>query len=87
LQLLGEIAARCAPPEVEPAEDYYRQALALAEELGMRRLQAHCQRSLGSLYAKIDQREPARVELDSAMTLYRAMDMTFWPRPRRHWHS
>ena len=34
------------------AEDHYRHALALAEELGMRPLQAHCHRSLGTLYAR-----------------------------------
>ena len=33
---------RAAIPQVEKAEDYYRQALALAEELGMRPLVAHC---------------------------------------------
>ena len=47
LRLLGDIAARREPPEVEQAETHYRQALALAEELGMRPLQAHCHRGLG----------------------------------------
>jgi class 3 adenylate cyclase/tetratricopeptide (TPR) repeat protein len=78
LRLLGEIAARRAPPEVEAAEDYYRQALALAEELGMRPLQAHCHRGLGALYATTGRREQARAELDTAIELYRAMEMTFW---------
>ena len=36
LRLLGDIAARREPPEHESAETHYRQALALAEELGMR---------------------------------------------------
>ena len=36
LRLLGEIAAHQDPPEIEPAAHHYRQALALAEELGMR---------------------------------------------------
>ena len=63
---------------VEQAEAHYRQALALAEELGMRPLQAHCHRSLGTLYAMTGQREQARAELDAATALYRAMDMTFW---------
>jgi hypothetical protein len=57
---------------------YYQQALTLADELGMRPLQAHCHLGLGTLYAKIDRREQARVELSAAMALYRAMDMTFW---------
>jgi class 3 adenylate cyclase/tetratricopeptide (TPR) repeat protein len=78
LRLLGEIAAHRTPPEVETAETHYRQALALAEALGMRPLQAHCHRSLGTLYAKMDQREPARAELSTAIELYRTMDMTLW---------
>ena len=54
------------------------QALALAEELGMRPLQAHCHRGLGMLYAATGQRDQARTELSTAIDLYRAMDMTFW---------
>src|SRR5437667_12282204 len=49
LRLLGDIAARRDPPESTPSETSYRDALALAEELGMRPLQAHCHRSLGTL--------------------------------------
>ncbi len=41
LRLLGEIHAHRHPPEAELAEAAYREALALAEELGMRPLQAH----------------------------------------------
>jgi tetratricopeptide (TPR) repeat protein len=78
LHLLGEIAAQHDPPEVELAETHYRQALALADELGMRPLQAHCHRGLGTLYAATGQREQARAELSTAIALYRAMDMTFW---------
>jgi Flp pilus assembly protein TadD len=50
----------------------------LAEELGMRPLQAHCHCGLGTLYAKTGRQEPARAELSTAIALYRAMDMTFW---------
>jgi len=39
---------------------------------------AHCRRSLGTLYATTGQQEQARVELATAIDLYRAMDMTFW---------
>jgi hypothetical protein len=78
LHLLGDIAVRREPPEVAPAEAYYRQALTLAEELGMRPLVAHCHRGLGTLYATAGQTEPAGVELTTAIDLYRAMDMTFW---------
>jgi predicted ATPase len=78
LRLLGDIATQRQPPEVETAEASYRQALALAEELGMRPLQAHCHRSLGTLYAATGQREPARTELSTAIALYHDMEMTFW---------
>jgi class 3 adenylate cyclase/tetratricopeptide (TPR) repeat protein len=78
LWLLGESMARQASPEVEPAAGHYRQALALAEELGMRPLQAHCHRGLGMLYGTLDQQEPARHELSTAIEMYRTMAMTFW---------
>jgi tetratricopeptide (TPR) repeat protein len=78
LRLLGEIAAHGDPPQVEPAADYYRQAIPLAEELGMRPLLAHCHYGLGTLYLKAGRLEPARLELTTAMALYRAMEMTFW---------
>jgi tetratricopeptide (TPR) repeat protein len=78
LRLLGEIAVRRDPPEAVQAEASYRQALTLAEELGMRLLQAHCHRGLGTLYAKTGRQEQARAELSTAIEMYRAMDMTFW---------
>ena len=55
------IHAQSNPPAVELAEASYRQALALAEELGMRPLQAHCHLGLGTLYARIGRREQARL--------------------------
>jgi hypothetical protein len=60
------------------AAAYYQQALALADELGMRPLQDHCYRGLGTLYVQTGQQEQARTELASAIDLYRAMDMIFW---------
>jgi tetratricopeptide (TPR) repeat protein len=50
LRLLGAIALHGTPPDVALAETHYRPALALAEELGMRPLQAHCHCGLGTLY-------------------------------------
>ena len=57
---------------------HYRQALTLAEELGMRPLQAHCHQSLGTLYAVSGQREQARTALSTAIEMYQGMEMTFW---------
>jgi tetratricopeptide (TPR) repeat protein len=78
LRLLGDIAAQHDPPQIESAEASYRQALALADELGMRPLQAHCHRGLGTLYATIGQREQARIALATAVEMYQSMAMTFW---------
>ena len=78
LRLCGEVARHRAPADAAAAAAHYRQALALAEELGMRPLQAHCHRGLGMLYAANGQRELARRALSTALEMYRAMDMTFW---------
>jgi hypothetical protein len=78
LRLLGELAAHRDPPDAEGADRHYRDALALAEELGMRPLQAHCHRGLGRLYANTGQRAQARAELSAASELYRSMAMTLW---------
>jgi len=77
-RLLGEVAKHREPPDSDQATAHYRQALALAEKLGMRPLQAHCHLGLGTLYARTGQRQQAHAELSAAIDLYRAMDMTFW---------
>jgi tetratricopeptide (TPR) repeat protein len=78
LHLLGDIMARHDPLKAERAEEYFRQALALADELGMRPLQAHCHRGLGTFYAAIGRAEQARAELSTATEMYQVMEMTFW---------
>jgi class 3 adenylate cyclase/DNA-binding winged helix-turn-helix (wHTH) protein/tetratricopeptide (TPR) repeat protein len=78
LYQLGIVQAHADPPEIAPAEAHYQQALALAGELGMRPLQAHCHLALGTLYTKTGHSEQGQAELSAAIDLYRAMDMTFW---------
>jgi tetratricopeptide (TPR) repeat protein len=78
LHLLGEIALHRDPPDIDQAETHYQQALALADELGIRPLQAHCHRGLGTLYSQTGQSEKARTELSTAIGMYRDMEMTFW---------
>ena len=78
LRLLGEIAAQADPPDVEPAEEHYRQALARADELGMRPLVAHCHLGLGKLYRRTGDQAKAEEHLTTATTMYREMGMTFW---------
>jgi class 3 adenylate cyclase/tetratricopeptide (TPR) repeat protein len=78
LHQLGVVHAHADPPDAAQAEAHYQQALALADELGMRPLQAHCHRGLGTLYAQRGQRAQARAELSTAIEMYQSMDMTFW---------
>jgi tetratricopeptide (TPR) repeat protein len=78
LRLLGEVASHQNRPSVATAEAQYGAAMALAYELGMRPLVAHCHRGLGTLYGKVGRQDHARAELSTAIDLYRTMDMTFW---------
>jgi tetratricopeptide (TPR) repeat protein len=78
LHQLGVVQAHAASPDAARAEAHYRQALALAETLGMRPLVAHCHRGLGTLYATTGQQEEARSALWTARTMYQAMAMTYW---------
>jgi class 3 adenylate cyclase/tetratricopeptide (TPR) repeat protein len=78
LHQLGAFHAHADPSDAVQAEAHYQQALALAEALGMRPLQAHCHRSLGTLYSQIGRVEFAHAELTVAVHLYRSMDMTLW---------
>jgi class 3 adenylate cyclase/tetratricopeptide (TPR) repeat protein len=78
LRLLGEIASRSDPSDVGTAQDHYGRAMALATELGMRPLIAHCHLGFGKLYRHVGKQQEAHEHLGTAMTLYRAMDMRFW---------
>ena len=66
LRLLGEIAAQADPPDLESAEEHYRQALARADELGMRPLVAHCHLGLGKLYRRTGDGAKAEEHLTTA---------------------
>jgi tetratricopeptide (TPR) repeat protein len=78
LRFLGEIVTRRDPLALDHAASYYQQALAIATELGMRPLQAHCHHGLGTLYRQMNREEQARAALSTAIDLYREMDMVFW---------
>jgi tetratricopeptide (TPR) repeat protein len=77
-RLLGEIASRRDPSDVEQAELSYRQALPLGERLEMRPLVAHCHLGLGRLYRRAGRDEQAQEHLARATLMYREMDMRFW---------
>jgi hypothetical protein len=78
LCLLGKLAAQQEPAAVEPAEAHYQQAMAIANELKMRPLLAHCHLDLGTLHRRLGRHATARAELSTAIELYRAMEMVFW---------
>jgi tetratricopeptide (TPR) repeat protein len=78
LYQLGAVQTHVDRLDAAPAEAHYQQALALAEELGMRPLVAHCHHGLGRLYDQTGRGAQARAALSAAIDLYRAMDMTFW---------
>jgi tetratricopeptide (TPR) repeat protein len=78
LLLIAEIAAHRDPPDAAESEKSYREALALAEQLGMQPLAARCRLGLGELYSRTGEPEKATTELTGAARLFRSMDMTFW---------
>jgi class 3 adenylate cyclase/tetratricopeptide (TPR) repeat protein len=76
--LLGETLMRCDASLSRQAEASYREALALARELGMCPLEAHCYLGLGRAHARLNDLAKARAELVSAAELYRSVSMQFW---------
>jgi len=76
LRLRGEIAALAEPVDVGGAEASYRNAIALAAELGMSPLRAQCHLGLGRCYHRAGRRDEACAELSAAADLLRAMDMS-----------
>lgn len=78
LRLLGDIASCHDRPDVATAEAYYGAAMALAAELGMRPVLAHCRLGLGKLYRRTGARRQAHDHLTVATAMNREMDMRFW---------
>jgi len=77
LRLLAEISAHRDPPDVDSAEAGYRQAIALAEQLEMRPLVAHCHLGLGRLGRRVG-RGQATEHLATAIASFRDLNMRFW---------
>ena len=73
---MGAAATALDPPAVAEAIEAYRDATAMAEQIGMRPLVAHCHFGLGKLYRRTGKREQAQEHLTTATMMYREMDMT-----------
>jgi tetratricopeptide (TPR) repeat protein len=78
LRLDAELAAQRAPLDVDGVETRFAAATALAAELGMRPLLAHCRLGLGMAYARAGVKARARAEIEAALADYCAMDMPYW---------
>jgi len=75
LRLLGQTLAT---EDAAGAEESYRSALVLAEEIGLRPLIAHRHLGLGKLYRHKGQHVQTREHLTTGSAMYRGMDMRFW---------
>jgi class 3 adenylate cyclase/tetratricopeptide (TPR) repeat protein len=76
--LFGEINARA--DKVVVAEGHYLKAVALASELGMAPLLAHCHFGLGKAHGCASRNQQSREHLVVAANLYRTLDMPTWLR-------
>ena len=76
--LRGEVASAEEPPDSNCAAGAYQAALALADELGMRPLEAHCHLGIGRLHRRAAQRARAVDALSNAVRMYREMEMERW---------
>jgi class 3 adenylate cyclase/tetratricopeptide (TPR) repeat protein len=77
-RLLGELASHRDCPDVVTAEAHYAASTALAIELGMRPLVAHCHFGLSKLCRRRGDAAQAQEQLTIATTMYREMNMTYW---------
>jgi tetratricopeptide (TPR) repeat protein len=78
LRLMGEVAAAQTPPLVDEAAAAYREALEMAQEMGMRPLEARCRLGLGLLYQQAARPEEAHSEFAYAAEGLRALGMHTW---------
>jgi class 3 adenylate cyclase/tetratricopeptide (TPR) repeat protein len=74
LHLMGQLAERSETAEALTARNWYRQALALAQELGMTPLVAHCHLGLGRVYRRAGD-GLASEHLTTATSMYQSMGM------------
>jgi tetratricopeptide (TPR) repeat protein len=78
LRLLGEIFCHEKAYSFQKSENYYVEAMALAKELGMYPLTAHCHMGLARVYRLAERIEEARQHIIEATAMFRDMEMTLW---------
>jgi hypothetical protein len=77
-RLIGEILSRREALDADGAAVAYQEALALAQELEMRPLVAHCHLGIGRLRRREGDHPTAADHLTKAVTMYREMEMGLW---------
>jgi tetratricopeptide (TPR) repeat protein len=78
LYSLGEIYSRATPLGAQRPSEAYEGGRSLAQELDMRPLEAMCRLGLGTLYARVGERDRARAELTASAAACRSMGMLIW---------
>jgi tetratricopeptide (TPR) repeat protein len=78
--LLGEVAIHPDRFDAAAGEIHFRDALALAETLGMHPVVAHSRLGLSKIYSRTRAPDQAREHFAAATALYRGMGMEFWLR-------
>jgi tetratricopeptide (TPR) repeat protein len=78
--LLGEVAIHPDRFDAAAGEIHFRDALALAETLGMHPVVAHSRLGLSKIYSRTRAPGQAREHFAAATALYRGMGMEFWLR-------
>ena len=78
LRLLADVVARREAPRIEAAEESYRRAMALADDLGMRPLLGRCHLGLAALYGRAGKQQQAVEHCEVAMRLFRETAMVYW---------
>ena len=78
LYVLAESLLHADVPDMVKAEDHYAHAMALANELRMRPLVAHCHVGLGKLYRRTGDYEKAKTQLANGVAMMREMEMGLW---------
>jgi hypothetical protein len=72
------VEAHRNPPDFPLAETWYREAIAVGEELGMRPLVARCNLALGHLYYRRAGHPEAAPTLARARAMLGELGMEFW---------
>ena len=78
LKLRGEVELGRRPASIEEATGFFREALELSEELGMRPLAAQTRIALAKVEARLGRQAAASEYLQTAIAGFRDMNMAWW---------